>query len=421
MQLARGAVAAGSPAHAGIDLRPNMRNIVQQEFSKGNAIPVTCFPSDSAAVTDSRRLTAVAIDPQTEWDTEGTTRKSIREWTRMRGTSARLYPGALVWAVKKPGRELRDSVAEMLAWRRVARDVDEGLLGSEFSDANRNEVQSRLKEAEQNVREEVWASYRFITLLDNQSEGGLKVIDLGLGHAGNGTSLAGRIVAALKSEALVSDGISVGYIGRNWPPAFQDSGAWPLSSLRQSFLDGSLTRLPDPDTALREKITEFVKTGDFGLASGEKASGGYERIWHSESVPAEEVAFESGVFLLTKAKAEELCQAPTIAPPGPVADDDGGGDPDHEEPPQPQPPQDDLVPVPERQKARVSITGTIPRESWNQVGTRLMPKLQVGEEINARVELSAIVGAEQAQSIAVELRQALEDLGLNLQLDVSEA
>ena len=158
-------------------------------------------------------------------------------------------------------------------------------MGAEFSDANRNEVQATVKEAEQAAREEVWASYRFVALLDTQADDGLKVSDLGIGHAGNGSTLVGRVVAALKSEALLSDTVGAGYIGRNWPPAFQDSGAWPLNSLRQSFLNGSLTRLLDPDTALREKIAEFVRNGDFGLASGEKSGGGYERIWHVETVP----------------------------------------------------------------------------------------------------------------------------------------
>ena len=403
------------------EIRPAMRNIVQQEFNKGNAMPVTYFPADSAAVADSHRLTAVVMAPQTEWDAEGQTRQRISQWTRTRGNSARLYPGALVWAVKKPGRELRDSVAEMLAWRRVARDAGEGLLGSEFSDANRSEVQEKLKEAEREAREEVWASYRFVALLDTQADDGLKVIDLGIGHAGNGSTLGARILAALKSEALVAESVGAGYVGRNWPPAFRGSGAWPLSGLRQSFLDGSLTRLLDADAMLRQKIAEFVRAGDFGLASGEKADGGYERMWYAETVPAEEVAFENGVFLLTKTKAEELRQAPTVEHPQPAADD--GKDMESIEPPQPTPVDDDPVPipVPATEKARVSITGTIPRESWNRVGTRLMPKLQGGEEINARVELSAIVGAEQAQNMASELRQALQDLGLNLQLHVSEA
>ena len=195
-----------------------------------------------------------------------------------------------------------------------------------------------------------------------------------------------------------------------------------MSGLRQSFLDGSLIRLLDADTMLRQKIAEFVREGDFGLASGEKADGGYERIWHAEAVPAEEVAFENRVFLLTKTKAEELSQGPTVNPPEPAAGD--GKDTEGAESSQPTPTDDDLapvpIPVPATEKAKVSIRGTIPRESWNRVGTRLMPKLQGGEEINARVELSAIVGAEQAQNMAAELRQALEDLGLNLQLDVSE-
>ena len=42
------------------------------------------------------------------------------------------------------------------------------------------------------------------------------------------------------------------------------------------------------------------------MASGDKGDGEYERVWYKESVGAEEVAFESGVFLLTKAKAEQL-------------------------------------------------------------------------------------------------------------------
>jgi len=57
---------------------------------------------------------------------------------------------------------------------------------------------------------------------------------------------------------------------RRWPPALKEAGAWPLTSLRQSFLNGTLTRLIEPDSVLRRKIIEFVEHGDFGLASGTK-------------------------------------------------------------------------------------------------------------------------------------------------------
>ena len=397
------------------DIKPAMDQLIREEFNKGNGLAVTFFPDDGAAVPDSRRLTAVVMGPTTEWDDAGRTRARVSQWTRERGNTARLYPGALVWSVKKPGRELRDSIAELLAWQRVARDVAEGLLGSEFTDANRGEVQAKVREANRDAREEVWASYRFAALLDNQADDGLKVIDLGIGHAGNGNTLGGRIVSALKSEALLSDTVAAGHIGRHWPPAFEETGAWPLSSLRQSFLSGALTRLPDPDGVLRERIPEFVQMGEFGLASGETAGGGYERVWYGEAVPAEEVAFENGVFLLTKAKAEELLQSPTpVDPPPPVPPEPIPSEPEPgPKPLRPDPPQPD-------QRATLSLTGTVPRESWNRVGTRLLPKLQGSEDITVKVELSASVEAEQVQNMETELRQALEDLGLTWEVVVSE-
>ena len=402
------------------EIRPAMLKAVRDEFSKGSAMPVSYFPDDAAAVADSRRLTTIVIDPQTEWDAAGATRQRISRWTRQRGSTQRLYPGALVWCVKKPGRELRDSIAEYLAWQRVARDVDEGLLGAEFNDANRSEVQAKVKETAQAAGEEVWASYRFVALLDTKADDGLKVCDLGMGHASSGSTLLARVIDALKSEALLNNTVGAGYIARNWPPAFQASQAWPLLSLRQSFLDGALTRLLDPDSVLREKIAEFVQKGDFGLASGEKPNGEYERIWHAETTPAEEILFENGVFLLTQAKAAELRHptAPTVIFPD-IDTGNESGPPEITPPPAPVTPT--IMPlIPTGQKAKLSLTGMMPRESWNRVGTRLLAKLQGGEDISVKVELSASVGAEQAQSIAAELHQSLQDLGLTWQVNITE-
>ena len=170
----------------------------------------------------------------------------------------RLYPGALVWCLKKPGRSLRDKVELVLAWSRVARDVAEGTLGHEFDKSDRAELQSQVKDAEEAAKDEVWGDYRFAVVADRQDTDGLKVIDLGAGHSSSGETLCGRVLAALKSSALLNESVGAGYIERNWPPALKEAGAWPLASLRQSFLNGSLTRLVDPDAILKAKIVEFV-------------------------------------------------------------------------------------------------------------------------------------------------------------------
>ena len=69
-----------------------------------------------------------------------------------------------------------------------------------------------------------------------------------------------------------------------------------------------------------------MTSGDFGLASGDRGGGEYERVWYREPVGAEEVTFESGVFLLTKAKAERLKKPTDDTKPLQLGMGDGGAD-----------------------------------------------------------------------------------------------
>ena len=92
--------------------------------------------------------------------------RRLAEWTRQRGKSPRLYPGALVWCLKKPGRDLRDKVELGLAWKRVAREVAEGTLGGEFDKSDRAELQAKVKDAEEAAKDEVWGDYRFAVVAD---------------------------------------------------------------------------------------------------------------------------------------------------------------------------------------------------------------------------------------------------------------
>src|SRR5664280_3328178 len=90
------------------------------------------------------------------------------------------------------------------------------------------------------------------------------------------------------------------------------SGAWPVSALRQAFLNGTLERLLDPDSYLKSKLPEFVMKGDFGYASGAQGDG-YSRVWFRELLPQEEISFDSDVYLLLAKRATEL-KAGTVKP-----------------------------------------------------------------------------------------------------------
>ena len=428
------------------EIKPAVKELVQREFRHKASLPVVCFPEDSSTVQDSPKLTLVVIDPESEWGEGSEMSERIADWTKQRGDSPRLYPGSLVWCAKKAGRSLHEKVEIWLAWKRVLREVADGILGESYDPRDRSEVNIKASEAEEAAKDEVWASYRFVTLKDSkdsQEDSELRQIDLGAGHSSSKETLCGRIVSALKSEGLLSESVGASYIDRHWPEALSDSGAWPLTGLRQSFLNGSLTRLMDIDTVLREKITDFVASGEFGLASGQHSDGTYDRVWFAEPISSDEVAFESGVFLLRKAKAKELCepgaqgeQGADGAPSERGADTAGAEGVEGMFADRPTTSAASGAassatassattvaadqPEGEAEQTTIRLTGEIPQEVWNRLGHKLLPKLSTGKELRIGVDFVATVDARNSQALIAELEYILSDLGLSEQVRIAQ-
>jgi Protein of unknown function (DUF499) len=385
--------------------------VVDGQFRRGASLHVQRpFPKDSVDVEDIPQLNLVVCDPDEPWTEEPDIHDKLVQWTKNRGKSARFYPASLIWCLRKPGRELRERIENWLAWQRVQKEINDGTLGGEFESSERGEVNSKVRAADEEARDEVWASYRYIAFADPKASDGLKCVDLGAGHSSGAESLCDRVLGALKSNALLNDSPGAGYLERRWSEAFKATGAWPIKSLRQAFLDGSLERLINPDEYLKRKIPEFIARGDFGLASGDQAGGGYQRIWFNESISADEVSFDADVYLLKKDKAEALRTAPPIkeASPTPTASEAQ----ETERPPNPE-----IIPVESAAKSIV-LTGTIPPELWNKVGIRLIPKLRSGAQptlgVNFVLELDPVHGG----NIVREIEQALADLELTGKIKV---
>jgi len=385
-----------------------MQALVRKEFERGASLPVI-FTADGAEVADASRLSLVVLDPEREWEPQGASGERVRTWVRQRGEALRLTPGALVWCAKRPGRDLHDRVELWLAWQRVQSDLAEGLLGAEFDPHERAAIAAKVRDAEGEARGEVWAEYRFVILAEPGAADGITVLDLGPGHPHGVETLCGRIITALRSQNQLNESVGAGYIERKWPPAFKDSGAWPLSGLRQAFLNGSLTRLLDTDAVLRTKIVEFAQKGDFGLASGGPSGGRFSRLWFKEPISPDEVVFDGHTYLLIPSVAKALKGTPEAPPALPPTAGPGAAGPLPGEtstdgtPPAP----------PEAALRRIRLHGSIPPEVWNRVGNRLLPKLRTGGRLDVSVGFEIEVGAATADHLVAEIRQILADLSLS--------
>src|SRR5258708_22279648 len=74
-------------------------------------------------------------------------------------------------------------------------------------------------QAEDGIRDDLVTGVQ--TLCSSDLVSSLKIVDLGAGHSSGPETLCGRVIAALKSEALLNESVGAGYIDRNWPPALR--------------------------------------------------------------------------------------------------------------------------------------------------------------------------------------------------------
>jgi hypothetical protein len=66
------------------------------------------------------------------------------------------------------------------------------------------------------------------------------------------------------------------------------------------------------------------------------------------------------------------------------------------------------------------LVGTVPPEVWNRLGTKVIPKLKSGTGLTVGIEFSVNLNADLVAGTAAELRQILNDLGLEGQLKIEQ-
>lgn len=382
------------------DVLPEVCRLVTDAFQTPSAT-VVMFPMDSAAVPDHARLTLIAEHPDDPWSDSESQRRAVAEWMRLRGASPRLYPGGLVFCFAQPGTALYDSVSVALAWRRIADEATAGIIGSEYESCSVDVISSRLAAAETRAREEVRSAYQTVVITDRSQSDDLRVVNVGDRSADTETSTAQHIITKLRAAAILSDSAGSGYLVRVWPPAFRDSGTWPLSSLLQNFFTGSLTRLLDAEVALREAIRSGVAAGDFALGAGLQGDGSFERIWRQELCPAEAIRFDANHALLDGTQgsgsnhdSDKLTDRSAVP---------GGSE---------------ASPAESQTGGQISITGSIPPELWNRIGTKILARLKSAGNVKVDVSITAACDETSGAELVETLRQTLSDLGIADRVDV---
>jgi len=122
------------------------------------------------------------------------------------------------------------------------------------------------------------------------------------------------------------------------------------------------------------------------------------------------------VFLLTKAKAKALktkSEKPTIpevkpeivSQPEVVSTEETEGE---------------KLPDTSPKSKTLRLAGPVPSELWNRLATKLLPSLRSGDDLKIGIEFTVTVKAEVVQGLEADLRQALEDLGIQDRIKIEK-
>ena len=88
-----------------------------------------------------------------------------------------------------------------------------------------------------------------------------------------------------------------------------------------------------------------------------------------------------------------------------------GAEPEPEPTPGPDP-EPEPEPTPGAETRTFRISGDVPPEIWNRLGTKVLPKLRGGSDLKIGINFSVTVESGVAQSFQADLKQILDDLGL---------
>jgi len=272
---------------------------IQKEFQKKAEIRPIFFPNKTNDVSDRPELALVVFSPEKP----RTDKKScdfLQSLFRENGNSSRTFKSALIVIMAENHTLLEDKAKNILAWEDLTDDPTIGLDDTQKIQAKTNRIN-----AERDLKEAVWRTYKYILLLGKNNE--IQEISLGMINSSGALSIVTLIIERLKRDDILTPAVKPGKIVKNWPPAMT---RWNTKSVRDAFFSSPLFPRVMNDAIIKETIARGVTEGLFGYAS-EQIPGKFDPFFFNESISSADVEFSDDVFIVTSEEAQRM-KVPSI-------------------------------------------------------------------------------------------------------------
>lgn len=403
-----------------------VRKEIQKVFGAGTGLERVYFPKKSNDVPDRALLTLVVLAPENTAP-EPATKNLISTMTTESGASSRTFKSALIWIVPEDATTLLEEARKLLAWKDI--EADSGEL--RLDETQQRQLTENTKRAERDLREAVWRAYKNVFLLADDNS--LRKIDLGLVHSSAAGSLVELILARLRQEDIVVEGVSPSFLTRYWPPALPE---WSTKSVRDAFYASpKFPRLLKPD-AVRDTISRALDAGAVAYV-GKAADGGYDPFVYDRSLGSDEIEIADDVYLIVRERAEQyIAQKATPRPPTDAAQPVSGGGA-AQSGGTTNPASTDIVrgvatmstsstatsgssePAPATEIAGFQWTGEISPQKWMNFYTKVLSRFATSGGLKLKVSVDVQPPGGTTVSKVEETKVALRELGLSEDINLA--
>ncbi|BAF59044.1 predicted ATPase [Pelotomaculum thermopropionicum SI] len=360
------------------------------KLTKEGPFEVYLWPREASGVPDNRRLKLVVFDPDLK---EGApeTKAFAKELLEKAGATFRIYRNVVfALAVDQDAYAgLKGKLRRHLALKDIAKDASLVL-----APASREELQTKLKQAEKDIPFQVINAYRHVGWSGN---GGVAWRDMGLPPAGEG-SLTGRVFRCLKDEKPILSSITPKLILEKGMG--QDEEEKSIREIYDIFLKTPGFPCLESEDVLLKAAREGAEKGVFGVRTG-------DRLFFRE--PLLDPDPESLVVRPEKAAEEKKSFSGRPEERGKTPP---GGTEKGEEKPGPEP---DGSPGGEKEKRprKVAIKASVPWDKLSSIVTGVIRPLKTsGAEPEITIEIKAeATGGFDRTTLDSKVKETLTQLG----------
>ncbi|HIE50760.1 MAG TPA: ATP-binding protein [Armatimonadetes bacterium] len=231
----------------------------QVEEAAGKDFPVYPRPETSRDIPNNQTLKLVLLSQRHTRDAPGT-ETLLRELYERHGESPRTYRNTLLFLLPEDDnlQTLKQTIRRWLALQAVK--ADRALLET-LSEADRRDLDRRLREAESSLSFQVLSAYRVLAKSTSQ---GLQFYDLGMPTVGEKT-LSGRVKAFLENEEMLLRQISPRYVQERLLGGREEMG---YRTMADAFFTSPDYPFLESEEVLKTAIANGVRQKSFGLRAG---------------------------------------------------------------------------------------------------------------------------------------------------------